>query len=712
MRDRRPSSGARATVVVLVLTAAALVAAYLVRFDDERTRTLVRDAVPTTAAFVAGLSILRSRRRRAAWASAAFLGAGMLGIAGVEAGLLIGDVTGATFGPSPFDLAFVPIGLLFLIPVKLEFDSHLRKEDRSEISTDVWLIAAALSTVAYVVLRPAGADAMTTATSAILATLAAGAFTAYGALLIWVPSPAHVAQFAAVATIAGGTLVFGADWVRGTYVSGHPALDVPFGLAALFLAAMTNLLPRHSVARRRAHTSRYGRALLTAVAVTTASTALAIIASQQTHARVDQRQGTILIALLAAAVAVRILVNQLRSAQVTRQVESALSEKESALREIDVAMAQIQSANETLRLSEEHLRMVFEAAVDGIVELDEHEVILRTNEAFCRMVGLPRSLVEGQPWTAIAAAAEGADGSFADLPDTGEAQLRREGSPLYLEARTSAVQSSPPLKLLLVRDVTPAKVAEQTIRSLFKFLQDRDEDRTRIMRRINAAIESERNRIARDLHDGPVQGVSAAALSLEAALLMIKAGELEEGLELLNKVRQELSEEADNVRRLMAGLRPPLLEERGLVPALREMISKFGRDCDVETDFQAMGRVMLPPDLETLAYRVVQEALTNAAKHARASRLDVNVELVAGQLRIEILDDGVGFDPARVREFLQMGRVGLASMRERVELANGTFAVHATPGRGTTILATLPLDQPGSPLAGVRPRPTLAASEL
>ena len=94
--------------------------------------------------------------------------------------------------------------------------------------------------------------------------------------------------------------------------------------------------------------------------------------------------------------------------------------------------------------------------------------------------------------------------------------LRRQGSDTHLEARVSDIPGDPPRRLLLVRDVTAARVADQTIRSLFKFLQDRDEDRTRIMRRTNAAIESERNRIARDLHDGPVQGVSAASLSLEA----------------------------------------------------------------------------------------------------------------------------------------------------------------------------------------------------
>jgi len=243
-----------------------------------------------------------------------------------------------------------------------------------------------------------------------------------------------------------------------------------------------------------------------------------------------------------------------------------------------------------------------------------------------------------------------------------------------------------------VRDVTASRVADQTIRSLFKFLQDRDEDRTRILRRTNAAIESERNRIARDLHDGPVQGVSAASLSLEAVLLMLKAGETEEGTEVLSKVRKELSEEADNLRRLMSGLRPPLLEERGLIPALRETLDKFGRDNEIETEFVGTGSADIPHDLETLAYRIVQEALSNSYKHAKATRVTINAEAVGGQLRLEITDDGQGFDSAKAREYLQMGRVGLASMRERVELANGTFMVHSTPGRGTTVMATLPLD--------------------
>ena len=235
--------------------------------------------------------------------------------------------------------------------------------------------------------------------------------------------------------------------------------------------------------------------------------------------------------MLAAAVALRILVNQVRGTQSQRAVHDALDQKESALRETDKALSRLQRANETLRESEEHLRTVFEAAVDGIVELDPRDVVVRANDAFCRMVELPQSLIEGQPWTALAASIQ-ADDHFASLPVTGQGTIQREGhAHLPRVADLGDPRRRRPRRLLLVRDVTAGRVADQTIRSLFKFLQDRDEDRTRIMRRTNAAIEAERNRIARDLHDGPVQGVSAASLSLEAVLLMIKAGELDEGLE-------------------------------------------------------------------------------------------------------------------------------------------------------------------------------------
>src|SRR6266508_3615952 len=624
-----------------------------------------------------------------------FLAFGILAIAAVSLLFMLNDFRYGLYSPSRYDSLFLLIGAIFFVPIEIEYRQHFRKEIRGQIVADVALGAASIAVILYLALRPDLATSTESLSTAVFAMMVATALTAYGALVLWVPSLAHVGQFVMIAAFSAGAVVFAEQWVRGTYTSGRSAVDLPLALGALGLAFVVTAAPRRMGDGKVAEPSRIGRALLTTVAVASACAALVLVAAMETNSDIGPVQASGLIYVLGVAVALRILVNQLRSTQATREAQDALEAKEAALRETDKALARLQRANETLRESEERLRLVFEAAVDGIVELDHKDVIVRANEAFCSMLDLPQSMVEGQPWAALAAAIE-ADESFTALPSTGQGKLLlQEGNATYLEARTSEIPGTPPRRLLLVRDVSAQRVADQTIRSLFKFLQDRDEDRTRIMRRTNAAIE--RKRIARDLHDGPVQGVSAASLSLEAVLLMLKAGEDGVGMEVLTKVRQELAEEADNLRRLMAGLRPPLLEERGLVPALRETVEKFGRENKLDAEFAAQGVGEVPQDLETLAYRVVQEALSNAGKHAEAVRIGVAVEAVAGQLRIEVIDDGVGFDAAKAREFLRMGRVGLASMRERVELANGTFMVHSTPGRGTTVVATLPLESVPGP---------------
>jgi PAS domain S-box-containing protein len=648
----------------------------------------IRSPLVAGSCLLSAIVILLRCRHKGAWRSAPALGLGIAAIAVVSAGLLVTDATGSE--PPRlglYDVGFLAAGVLFLIAVAIEFREHVAREDRREIVADVALLTAAIGTMLFLSLRP---DSMADpARSAEFALIIASGASAYGALALARPNVAHLGMFFAVCGMCVGVHGFAKLWLSGSFEVGRPQVDLPIAFATLFVAALVSVIPRR-VTERRKVPARYGRAVLTTLSVAATSAALALVAVDRRSSVLDDNQASLLIGLLAAAVALRILVNQVRGTQSQRAVHDALDQKEAALRETDMALSRLQRANETLRESEERLRTVFESAVDGIVELDPRDVVVRANGAFCKMVELPQSLVEGQPWSALAASIQ-TDEQFASLPVTGQGTLQREGHAIYLESRTSEIPGDPPRRLLLVRDVTAARVADQTIRSLFKFLQDRDEDRTRIMRRTNAAIEGERNRIARDLHDGPVQGVSAASLSLEAVLLMLKAGEIDAGLGILSKVRSELSEEADNLRRLMSGLRPPLLEERGLIPALRETVDRFGRDNLVHTEFSGRASGEIPQDLETLAYRVVQEALSNSAKHAHPVSVTVAVETTGGQLRVEIIDDGEGFDAGKAREYLQSGRVGLASMRERVELANGTFMVHSAPGRGTTVVASLPM---------------------
>jgi signal transduction histidine kinase len=309
---------------------------------------------------------------------------------------------------------------------------------------------------------------------------------------------------------------------------------------------------------------------------------------------------------------------------------------------------------------------------------------------------MPLSQIVGLRWDQLVAAAGAGRETLAALYESGEATLSTDVGTTYLEGRSSPLPTSPPGSLLLIRDVTSSKVAEQTIRTLFQFLQDRDEDRTRLLRRTDSAIEAERNRIARDLHDGPIQGISAAALSLEAVKLMLEAGDAARAGDMLQAITTELSEEAVGLRRTMKDLRPPVLEQRGLVPAVRELCARAGREFDVTVTEAAAPIAPIPSTVETLAYRVIQEALSNVTKHAGATRATVRIAASAGTLEVDITDDGRGFDAAQIREFLAQGKVGLASMRERAELAGGILTVKSEPGKGTTVTATIPFEILGS----------------
>jgi PAS domain S-box-containing protein len=679
--------------IFLIVSAVLAAATYLLLPWGSHRQAVATDALVATTCLIAGVTVALIVAR-GGWRGVIWLAWGLLLVGAMYALLFLAEILRPSGSVPAAAGALFMLVLFPLVELAVaEYREHFDPEERRELGVDALLIASSLTAILYVLIRPAGADMQISLTAAIFAILAATQLSVYTVPVLWLPNRAHVAQALTFTALGVATAALGWQWCRGTRTGPIGWEDLIFVLAPLVLAGIVVRQPEHAGTRTIAQASRWARPALTSIAVVAACSALALVAILDDGRGLSNGQSALMIGLLGLAVAARIVANQISSTQAQRQVRQALVDKEAALTEADHALERVRQTNETLRDSEEHLRLVFDTAVDGVVELDADGVVLRTNGAFAEMVALDRTAIEGQRWTALAAAVTGASADVATLPGAGEAEIRRpDGQVLHLESRVSQLPTAPPRTLMLVRDVTAARVADQTIRSLFQFLQDRDEDRSRLLRRTNAAIEAERNRIARDLHDGPVQGVSAASLSLEAALLMIKAGDVEHGIEVLGKIREELTAEADGLRHLMSGLRPPVLEERGLVPALREMVARFGDEQGVHAEFVGRLAMPLPEDLETLAYRVVQESLSNAAKHAGASMLTVLVESDGTQLRIEVQDDGSGFDAAMAREYLREGRVGLASMRERVELASGTFVVRSSPQRGTTIMATLPVE--------------------
>jgi PAS domain S-box-containing protein len=679
-------------VVLAAITVGCLLA--LLTAEPGTTDFAVVRGLATGIALAASGVVIVITANASTWPGARALGTALIvsGAAGVAFGAA-GSLSDRAFAPHAIDLALLVLLIPFVQAGRDEFATHFDEPYRREVVADVTLLAVSLSAIAYVVIKPVEAMADAAVSAITFAILGATIVAIFGALALWMPSRAHLLLFVGLATLAIATTTVGASWAAERSQAAPVWTAIAYIVVPAALAVML-LEVDHDVGRIRVQgTTHVVRPVLTSITVITASGALALVAILDDTRGIAGTQSTILLMTVGAAIALRILVNQLSSAEAHEDLRVALATGQETLRNMDVALQRVRDANESLRRSDEHLNLIFEAAVDGFVELDHEHTVLRANDAFARMVSIDVTTLTGMPWSSVTSLVEGADAGFARLVNGGKATIERpDGQVVHMESTASTIPTEPPQTLLLVRDVTAAKVADQTIRSLFHFLQDRDEDRTRLLRRSNAAIEQERNRIARDLHDGPVQGVSAASLSLEAALLMIKSGDVERGTEVLVKIRQELAGEADALRQLMAGLRPPVLEERGLMPALRETVARFEADTGIVSSFEGDLKRPVPRDVETLAYRIVQESLTNIGKHAHATTVMVHVEVDGPQLRVEVEDDGKGFETARVRDYLRSGRVGLASMRERVELASGTFNLRSTPGRGTVVTALIPVD--------------------
>jgi signal transduction histidine kinase len=199
------------------------------------------------------------------------------------------------------------------------------------------------------------------------------------------------------------------------------------------------------------------------------------------------------------------------------------------------------------------------------------------------------------------------------------------------------------------------------------------------------AAESERRRWARELHDETLQGLGALRVLLSSAVRRTPDPEL---AELLREAVEQVEREIENLRAIITELRPAALDELGLAPAIEALVARVsaveGLSVDAVLELEPNGGG-LSQDLETTVYRLVQESLTNVAKHARADHARVLVGTGAGRLYVEIGDDGEGFDPAATT-----GGFGLAGMRERVELSGGRLDVTAGP-QGTTVRAVVPL---------------------
>ena len=259
-------------------------------------------------------------------------------------------------------------------------------------------------------------------------------------------------------------------------------------------------------------------------------------------------------------------------------------------------------------------------------------------------------------------------------------RLRKDGSQFWAEGLTTAVRD--PEGRFVGYSVVTHDVTERRRHA---------EVRARLLEQVTAAQEEEQRRLARELHDETGQSLTSLLVGLRT---LAEAPSLDAAREQVAELRRVTARTLDEVRRLARGLRPGVLDELGLVPAVDQLATDHTQMHGIAVDVSAVGFGLerLPPAVETALYRIIQEALTNAAKHSGARTANVVLQRRREMVQAIVSDDGCGFDvEGTLRTPAARAHLGLHGMRERAALLDGTVTIESTPGEGTTIYARVPL---------------------
>ncbi|WP_169084572.1 sensor histidine kinase [Paenibacillus sp. PL91] len=348
-----------------------------------------------------------------------------------------------------------------------------------------------------------------------------------------------------------------------------------------------------------------------------------------------------------------------------------------------------ESARTELESLEQELEIVLQETVKTIDKVDQLELDYR--RARIRLTEVSRDFVRYKE-DDIKSAYEKATQIQLDL------MVYREKES-YLKARRDDLQKR-------VRNVENSIERAETIASqinvVLEYLAGDLNQVTRIIEsaktrqllglKIILAQEEERKRIAREIHDGPAQSLANIVLRTEIAERMLIKQEFvmvqEELVDLKGQVRSGLEE----IRKIIFNLRPMALDDLGLVPTLRKFTQDFEEKTKIHTVFELIGKeVRMPSAMEAAIYRLVQEAFTNALKHASASHVLLEINYQPQQISIVIQDNGVGFHSELIeQDASHNAHFGLVGMRERIELIEGRMDIDSNPGRGTKIMIDIP----------------------
>jgi len=345
-------------------------------------------------------------------------------------------------------------------------------------------------------------------------------------------------------------------------------------------------------------------------------------------------------------------------------------------------------AEEALHESEKSFRTLFEGAYDAIWVHDLEGNIQTANKAAAELSGYPlqellrmnvKSFLGDESLNlAREVGRKLAQHQYVDTPY--ELRLiRKDGSEAICMVSTNLITSGGEPKGFhnIARDVTQEKRMQENLRY---YLQE-----------ITRAQDEERKRIARELHDDTAQVLGSLSRQLDN-FVRKKHGLAPSEVLFLKDLQAQLNRGVQSVHRFVQDLRPSLLDDLGLIPALRSLVKDLQEYDGIGTSLKVLGgERRFSPEVESLLFRIVQEALNNIRRHAQASEAEVVMEFAGDKVKVTISDNGRGFElSGGVDGLPRSGKLGLAGMQERARLLGGTLKVKSTPGKGTTLIVEVP----------------------